>query len=80
MEREDWEKCGELVHRIPADGCLPRQEADIAAGALTITGPREEVVDFTKPFMSTAVSLLVQKPQRIDMGLGYLVRPFSTGQ
>ncbi|KAK7503612.1 hypothetical protein BaRGS_00005151, partial [Batillaria attramentaria] len=52
--------------------------ADIAAGALTITMPREEEVDFTKPFMSTAINLLVKKPERMDLGLGYLVRPFST--
>ncbi|KAL8611226.1 hypothetical protein ACOMHN_013657 [Nucella lapillus] len=52
--------------------------AEIAAAALTVTASREEVVDFTKPFMSTAVSLLVKKPERMDLGLGYLVRPFST--
>lgn len=59
-------------------GELVRKEADIAAGALTVTVPREEAVDFTKPFMTTAVNLLVKKPERIDLGLGYLVRPFST--
>lgn len=53
-------------------------KADIAAGALTVTIQREEDLDFTKPFLSTAVNLLVQKPQRLDLGLGYLVRPFST--
>ncbi|KAK7102249.1 hypothetical protein V1264_020494 [Littorina saxatilis] len=59
-------------------GEVLNKQADIAAGALTITGTREEVVDFTKPIMSTAVNLLVKKPQHMDMGLGYLVRPFST--
>ncbi|XP_076469459.1 glutamate receptor 1-like [Babylonia areolata] len=52
--------------------------AEIAAGSLTVTAAREEAVDFTKPFMSTAVNLLVKKPERMDLGLGYLVRPFST--
>ncbi|XP_059179458.1 glutamate receptor 3-like isoform X2 [Physella acuta] len=51
--------------------------AHIGAGALTVTSEREEVVDFTKPFMSNSVNLLVQKPSWTDLGLGYLVRPFS---
>ncbi|CAL1526648.1 unnamed protein product [Lymnaea stagnalis] len=52
-------------------------KADIGATALTVTPQREEVVDFTKPFMSNSVNLLVQKPTWTDLGLGYLVRPFS---
>lgn len=59
-------------------GEVVKETAQIAAGALTVTVERQEAVDFTRPFMNTAVSLLVKKPYKLDMGLGYLVRPFST--
>ncbi|CAG5118883.1 unnamed protein product [Candidula unifasciata] len=52
--------------------------ADIGGAALTVTSEREEVVDFTKPFLSNSVSLLVHKPTWNDLGLGYLVRPISS--
>lgn len=59
-------------------GDVQQGRADIGAAALTVTPQREEAVDFTKPFMSNSVNLLVQKPAWTDLGLGYLVRPFSS--
>ncbi|GFS17989.1 glutamate receptor 3 [Elysia marginata] len=52
--------------------------ADIGAGAITVTSLREDAVDFSKPFMSNSINLLVQKPEWSSIGLGYLTRPFST--
>jgi len=52
-------------------------DADVGAAGITVTPDREGVVDFTKPFMKDSVNLLVYKPQWFDLGLGYLVRPFS---
>ncbi|KAH9496321.1 Glutamate receptor 2 [Bulinus truncatus] len=51
--------------------------AHVGGAALTVTTKREEAVDFTKPYLSNSVNLLVQKPTWDDLGLGYLVRPFS---
>ncbi|CAG5127192.1 unnamed protein product, partial [Candidula unifasciata] len=51
--------------------------ADIGGAALTVTPEREEYIDFTKPYMSNSVNLLVHKPTWADLGLGYLVRPVS---
>ncbi|XP_071125932.1 glutamate receptor-like [Mytilus edulis] len=43
-------------------GELVRGEADIAFGAMTISSERERVVDFTKPFMSLGISIMIKKP------------------
>ena len=39
------------------------QKADMCLGAISITSEREEVVDFTKPFMQKSYNLLIQKPK-----------------
>ncbi|XP_076447975.1 glutamate receptor 2-like [Babylonia areolata] len=65
-------------------GELVNGTADIAAGALTMTRAREEVVRFITPIMTSDVSLLVKKPEvpkvpdEDSVGLGFLVTPFST--
>jgi len=38
--------------------CL--QEADLAIAALTITADREEVIDFSKPFLSLGISIMIK--------------------
>nr|KAG5705414.1 hypothetical protein BaRGS_004541 [Batillaria attramentaria] len=43
-------------------GELVRHEADIAIAPLTITADRERVIDFTKPFMSLGISIMIKKP------------------
>jgi ABC-type amino acid transport substrate-binding protein len=58
-------------------GDIINGKADIGGAALTVTPQREEAVDFTKPYLSNGVNLLVTKPTWSDLGLGYLVRPFS---
>ncbi|RUS79847.1 hypothetical protein EGW08_012373 [Elysia chlorotica] len=59
-------------------GDVQSGKATIGAGAITVTADRESVVDFTKPFMTNSINLLVQKPEWTSIGLGYLTRPFST--
>ncbi|XP_076118201.1 glutamate receptor-like [Mytilus galloprovincialis] len=43
-------------------GELTRGIADIAFAAMTISSERERVVDFTKPFMSLGISIMIKKP------------------
>ncbi len=50
-------------------GELIRHEADIAIAPLTITSVREEAIDFTKPFMSLGISIMIKKPQKKNPGL-----------
>ena len=38
------------------------QEVAFGIGPFTITSIREEVIDFTKPFMEDGVGILTQKP------------------
>ena len=47
-------------------GELLRNEADLAIVDLTITRKREQVVDFTLPFMTTGVSILFLKPTKAE--------------
>lgn len=43
-------------------GEVTRQEAHIALASLTITPERARVVDFTEPFMTVGISIMMKKP------------------
>ena len=43
-------------------GELVRKEAEIAIAPLTINSQREQVADFTKPFMSLGISIMIKEP------------------
>ncbi|XP_072040413.1 glutamate receptor 2-like isoform X2 [Amphiura filiformis] len=51
--------------------------ADIAVASLTISAEREKVIDFTKPFMSLGISIMVKKPQNIKPEVFSFMRPLS---
>ncbi|KAB7497732.1 Glutamate receptor ionotropic, kainate 1, partial [Armadillidium nasatum] len=53
------------------------QEADIAVAPLTITSDREEVIDFTKPFMTVGVSIMIKRPAPKSNGVFSFLSPFS---
>ena len=54
------------------------QKADIIAAPLTITHTREQVVDFTKPYMNLGITMLYRKPRAESvMHLGVIFLPFS---
>lgn len=59
-------------------GELIRNEADIAIAPLTITVAREEVIDFTKPFMSLGISIMIKKPQKKNPGIFSFMDPLSS--
>ena len=40
------------------------QEADIAVAPLTINYEREQVIDFTKPFMTFGIAILYKVPEK----------------
>uniref|UniRef100_A0A1I8NN53 Glutamate receptor ionotropic, kainate 2 n=1 Tax=Stomoxys calcitrans TaxID=35570 RepID=A0A1I8NN53_STOCA len=52
-------------------------EADLAITDLTITSEREEVVDFTIPFMNTGIAILYLKPQKSEPTTFSFMDPFS---
>ncbi|NP_001191610.1 glutamate receptor 1 precursor [Aplysia californica] len=58
-------------------GELTRHEADIAIAPLTITSDREKVLDFTKPFMSLGISLMIKKPVDTDPHVFSFMQPLS---
>ena len=58
-------------------GEVLRDEADLAIVDLTITRKREKVVDFTLPFMTTGVSILFLKPQKVESSLFGFLSPFT---
>ena len=49
-------------------GELVRHEADLAVAPLTITSQRENVVDFSKPWMNLGISILISKPEKNKPG------------
>lgn len=53
------------------------QKADIAVVDLTITYEREQVVDFTIPFMNTGISILFKKPEKSEPAIFSFLYPFS---
>ncbi|UYV60186.1 GRIA2 [Cordylochernes scorpioides] len=58
-------------------GELIRKEADIAIAPLTITSAREKVIDFTKPFMSLGISIMIKKPINQKPGVFSFMNPLS---
>lgn len=58
-------------------GELVRREADIAIASMTITSERERVVDFSKPFMSLGISIMIKKPVRQRPSFFSFLNPLS---
>ncbi|KAK7495314.1 hypothetical protein BaRGS_00013496, partial [Batillaria attramentaria] len=58
-------------------GELVRGTKDIAIAPLTITEERERVVDFTKPFMNTGISIMIKKPDRQKPGVFSFMEPLD---
>ncbi|CAF3759347.1 unnamed protein product [Rotaria sp. Silwood1] len=58
-------------------GELTRRTADLGIGALTITYPREQVIDFTKPFMTFGITILIRKPLRPPRNLFAFLAPLT---
>ncbi|XP_046410710.1 glutamate receptor 1 isoform X1 [Neodiprion pinetum] len=58
-------------------GELIRKEADIAIASMTITSERERVIDFTKPFMSLGISIMIKKPIKQKPGVFSFLNPLS---
>ena len=53
------------------------QKAEIAVAPLTITLVREEVIDFSKPFMSLGISIMIKKPQKSKPGVFSFLDPLA---
>ncbi|XP_017048729.1 glutamate receptor 1 isoform X2 [Drosophila ficusphila] len=58
-------------------GELVRREADIAIAAMTITAERERVIDFSKPFMTLGISIMIKKPVKQTPGVFSFLNPLS---
>jgi len=58
-------------------GELIRRESDIAIASMTITSERERVIDFSKPFMSLGISIMIKKPVRQKPGFFSFLNPLS---
>lgn len=56
---------------------LHQQDADIAIAPMTITSDRERVIDFSKPFMSLGISIMIKKPVRQKSGVFSFLSPLS---
>lgn len=54
-----------------------QQDADLAIAPLTITSTREQVIDFSKPFMSLGISIMIKKPIKDVPGVFSFMNPLS---
>ncbi|KAG7267972.1 hypothetical protein CRUP_010996 [Coryphaenoides rupestris] len=63
------------VFELKSNG--PRRKAEIAVAPLTITLVREEVIDFSKPFMSLGISIMIKKPQKSKPGVFSFLDPLA---
>ncbi|XP_068509216.1 glutamate receptor 1 isoform X5 [Syngnathus scovelli] len=57
--------------------CVDLQKADVAVAPLTITLVREQVIDFTKPFMSLGISIMIKKPTKSKPGVFSFLDPLA---
>uniref|UniRef100_A0A8C6XI35 Glutamate receptor n=1 Tax=Naja naja TaxID=35670 RepID=A0A8C6XI35_NAJNA len=62
-----------------AEPSVPTElEADLAVASLTITSVREDVVDFTQPFLHTGIGILLQKEAALEeASLFHFLTPFT---
>uniref|UniRef100_A0A2K6PA19 Glutamate ionotropic receptor AMPA type subunit 1 n=1 Tax=Rhinopithecus roxellana TaxID=61622 RepID=A0A2K6PA19_RHIRO len=58
-------------------GELVYGRAEWAVAPLTITLVREEVIDFSKPFMSLGISIMIKKPQKSKPGVFSFLDPLA---
>ena len=49
----------------------------MAIAPLSITSDREEVVDFSKPFMNVGISIMIKKPEKKKPGVFSFMQPFT---
>lgn len=69
-----------ILTRSDWDGMMKElldQRADLAIADLTITFDREQVVDFTMPFMNLGISVLYRKPVKQPPNLFSFLSPLS---
>ncbi|VBB25177.1 unnamed protein product [Acanthocheilonema viteae] len=52
--------------------------ADVAVAPLTINQARERVVDFSKPFMTTGISIMIKKPEKQEFNVFSFMQPLGT--
>ncbi|BFZ14513.1 hypothetical protein BsWGS_17551 [Bradybaena similaris] len=72
---------GTLLDNTTWDGIvgeLIRHEADMAIAPFTITAQRSRVIDFTKPFMSLGISIMIKRPQPIGKHFFSFMEPLSS--
>uniref|UniRef100_A0A914DGH6 Uncharacterized protein n=1 Tax=Acrobeloides nanus TaxID=290746 RepID=A0A914DGH6_9BILA len=48
-------------------GSLLRKKADLGIGPFTITQERQRVVDFSLPFMTSGISIMIKKPDKMEL-------------
>lgn len=53
------------------------KEADMVVAPLTINRRRERVVDFSKPFMTTGISIMIKKPEKQEFSVFSFLEPLS---
>ncbi|TSK34914.1 Glutamate receptor ionotropic, kainate 3 [Bagarius yarrelli] len=56
---------------------LLEHRADLAVAPLTITFVREKVIDFSKPFLNTGISIVYRQPNNTNIGFFSFLKPMT---
>ncbi|UYV84177.1 GRIA2 [Cordylochernes scorpioides] len=75
--RKTFQTISAIPVKVRASWFQASQEADMAIAPLTITSARERVIDFTKPFMSLGISIMIKKPIKKKPGVFSFMNPLS---
>ena len=54
------------------------QEADLAIAPLSINSTRQQVIEFSKPFMKLGISIMIKKPEKEKPGVFSFLDPLSS--
>ncbi|XP_021362769.1 glutamate receptor ionotropic, kainate 2-like isoform X3 [Mizuhopecten yessoensis] len=69
--KDGFKKCDGMVKE------LVERRADLAVAGMTITWDREQVIDFTKPFLNLGITILYKKPEPEPPKLFSFLDPLS---
>lgn len=67
-----------VLRALHSIGEIVRGEADLGVAGLTINSQREDAVDFTVPFMTVGISIMIARPEKARPGVLSFMGPLSS--
>ncbi|CAB0020947.1 unnamed protein product [Nesidiocoris tenuis] len=77
LRRRSWQNRPSGLRSETECFLIPSKDADMAIAPMTITSERERVIDFSKPFMTLGISIMIKKPVKQNPGVFSFLNPLS---